>query len=77
MLSLGKGRFGERAREIQTFFTTEEKMGAHARSLLSARAGLIQWPPEPDVRPIDLRDLEQRVAVKQHYQQAQMELGLA
>ncbi len=77
MLSLGKGRFGESAREIQTFFTTEEKMGAHARSLLSARAGLIQWPPEPDVRPIDLRDLKQRVAVKQHYQQAQMELGLA
>ena len=60
---------------IQPFFTTVEMMAANLRSLLSAFAGLINWPP-PVPLPTDLMDLEQALELKRRLQYAQLELGI-
>jgi hypothetical protein len=57
-----------------SFFTLIELMAANLRSLLGAYAGEIEWPKME--MPIDLADLHQKRELREHYQAAQLELGL-
>jgi hypothetical protein len=74
MLHLGIGRDRQGQVLRQSFFSLSELMAANLRSLLAAYEGLIQWPTVP--LPIDVRDHHQLLELREHYQQAQLELGL-
>jgi hypothetical protein len=57
----------------RSFFTITECMAANLRSLLSAYAGLWDWPP-PDPIPLDLHDRDEAEELHRRMHQASLEL---
>lgn len=57
----------------QSFFTITECMAANLRSLLSAYAGLWEWPP-PDPLPLDQNDPDEVQDLYGRFQQAKLDL---
>jgi hypothetical protein len=57
----------------RSFFTITECMAANLRSLLSAYAGLWEWPP-PDPLPLDQHDETEVYELYSRFQQAKLDL---